>query len=666
MKALVMNIHQAFALALLVNLTVPQLAKALEDQLPTNVSNAEQELSQVVDEASERIADAEQILAPSVGQPPTSELEAQTADTPPTETLAYPLRVSGRFNLGHSSSSAGADGLTQFGGFVPLWQVPGHNVVFLEGSLLLQNGGNLGGNAVLGYRQQLSEQNRTVGGYVAFDNRNTGQASFNQLGFGVETLGETWDLRLNAYLPVGTSRQLVESQTNVSGVMGGTARFQGNSLFFDTTLQSQVTNTYQVALGGVDIEAGGRLLEFANGGDLRGYISPYYLSGPGVSGTFGIRGRLSAQPSPGIELGLGIQYDELFGTNLLGGVRLSLPTGPGRSAASSEEQRVARLGAPLERASAIKVDVQNEVLASQLIQGDPILALNPVTGQPWFFIHVVGNGNGDGSIESPLGSLSNAVAVAQPDGNHIIYVRVGDAAYQGNLAVPDNVRLWSTGPQQQLAIAGLGSVNLPESGAEALPVVLGELTPGNGSQVFGFVELIPLGNVTLNGAIPASDANLNNLQAQLSNNGLPVSNLETFLGLAPGELNGLGLGTVTQGSALTIRITAPVDSTAAFGWNFLTSESTPAGTYNDFSFVSIGGSALQALADTNFGTFTPTSVSGFSEETGPQTFSFGTSYPNGLTFSLGVVDVGDTSVQSGLLLNQTFPVPPVPPVLPAP
>ncbi|WP_156119717.1 inverse autotransporter beta domain-containing protein [Leptolyngbya sp. KIOST-1] len=650
-----MKIYQVFALALSVNLTVPQLAKALESQLPASVPGVGQKLSQVVDRDLESIADAEQTLTPSVGQAPTSALEAQTVDTPSIETLASPPTIRGRFNLGHNSSSAGADGLTQFGGFVPLWQVPGHNVVFLEGSLLLQNSGNLGGNAVLGYRQQLPEQNRTVGGYVAFDNRNTGQASFNQLGFGVETLGETWDLRLNAYLPVGTARQLIESQTSTLGAMSGTARFQGNSLFFDTALQNQVTNTYQAALGGMDIEVGGRLLQFANGGDLRGYISPYYLSGPGVSGTFGIRGRLSAQPSPGLELGMGVQHDEVFGTNLLGSVRLSLPGGPGRSAASPEEQQVARLGAPLERSSTIKVDVQNEVLDSQLIQGEPILALNPATGQPWFFIHVVGDGNGDGSIESPLGNLSNAVAVAQPDGNHIIYVRVGNVAYQGNLTVPDNVRLWSTGPQQQLDIAGLGSVNLPESGAGALPVVLGELIPGNSSQVFGFVELIPLGNVTLNGAIPASDANLSNLQAQLSNNGQPVSALETFLELAPGELNGLGLGTVTQGSALKIRITAPVESTAAFGWNFLTSESTPEGFYNDFSFVSVSGNALQSLADTNFGTFTPTSVPGFNEETGSQTFSFGSNYPNGLTFSIGVVDVGDTSVRSGLLLNQTSP-----------
>lgn len=131
------------------------------------------------------------VLDPTKGVTAESDEALVTDSISEAETMAFPdvatppLTVSPRFNVGHSSSSAGADGLTRVGGFTPIWQTPGHDVVFLEGGLLLDNGGQLGGNAVLGYRQYMPEQNRTLGGYVSYDNRNTGQATFNQMGFGV-------------------------------------------------------------------------------------------------------------------------------------------------------------------------------------------------------------------------------------------------------------------------------------------------------------------------------------------------------------------------------------------------------------------------------------------------------------------------------------------------
>lgn len=645
---------------LLISLGALQSANAFEEEIITAEVEVFEESSQIILDATEgTISESESDEALVTD----SSSGAKTAPLP--DATAPPLNVRARFNISHSSSSAGADGLTQFGGFTPIWQTPGHDIVFLESGLLLDNGGQLGGNAVLGYRQYVPGQNRTLGGYVSLDNRNTGQAAFNQMGFGVETLGETWDLRLNAYLPLGNSRQLVNSQVSTSTTIGDVSRFQGNSLFFDPVSQNQVTNTYQTALGSFDVEVGTRLLRFSNGGDLRGYISPYYLSGPGISGTFGIRGRLSAQPSTGLDLGIGLQHDEVFGTNVFGSVRVNFPGTPGRSAASTEEQLVARLGSSVERASTIKVDVQNELLVNQFVEGQPILAVNPDTGAPWFFIHVADNGNSDGTVESPFGAISDAVAVAQSDGNQIIYVQVGNNPYLGNLTIPDNVRLLSIGPLQQIATTALGQVTLPGSGTGILPVVIGELIPGSGAEVSGFIELISLGNVTFNGVVPASSEGFGSLQALLVSNGVSVNELETFLGVAPGELGTLGSGTVTQGSTLKIRFTAPVDDSLAFAWNFLNNEGVSS-FYNDFSFLAINGSSLQVLADTNFGTFSPSSTPGFGLETGFQNFSFGSDYPTGLVFSIGTVDLRDRAFNSGLIFGGSTEgfIPPVPPVEP--
>ncbi|WOD39432.1 hypothetical protein [Nodosilinea sp. E11] len=597
----------------------------------------------------------------------TPDPEISQAIIPTTETAADALRVGGRFNLGHRSSSSGADGVTNLGGFVPLWQTPGQNIVFLEGGLLLDNGGQLGGTAVVGYRQYLAEQDRTLGGYVAFDNRNTGKASFNQLGFGVESLSETWDIRLNGYVPVGNARQLINSQGSTPEMIGSVPRFGGNSLFFDPVLQNQVANTYQSALGGFDIEAGGRLLQFANGGDLRAYISPYYLNGPGIQGTFGIRGRLATQPRPGINLGVGVQYDEVFGSNIFGSVQLSWPGGPGRSARTPEEQLVARLGSSMERASTVKVDVQNELLVNQFVEGQPILAINPDTGEPWVFIHVASNGNSNGTIESPFSRLADAIALAQPDRNHIIYVGLGNTAYIGDLNtattlpfVPDNVRLWSTGLAQTVNTQ-MGQVMLPGSGTGVLPVVLGELTPGTGSQVSGFIEMIARGNVLFNGVqyvgdvnspnfaaflnqVPASSNDLGNLNVLFNTNvTAAVSNIELLAPLTFLQIAAINSQIPFRGSVLKIRVTAPVEDSASFDWNFLTNEVTAGLNFrrNDYAFITGNeNTSISRLANV-FNSTTVLSVgSGFARETGEQNFTFADSFPNGLSFVIGVFDAG--------------------------
>jgi hypothetical protein len=690
-----MNVAVLFTLsaspALLLGLGLGTVANAVEAELSVDLTESVEILANRADETTEdsfldaqTVGERDEVIAVEEStegdetlEPDPVNPETQPSSLPPADTAATDLRVGGRFTVGHSSSSAGTDGFTNLGGFIPLWQTPGQNVIFLEGGLRLDNGGHLGGNAVLGYRQHLGEQDRTLGGYVAFDNRNTGQASFNQLGFGVETLSETWDLRLNGYVPVGHSRQLIDSQGSTPEMVGSTPRFEGNSLFFDPVLQNQVANTYQTALGGFDIEAGGRLLQFANGGDLRAYVSPYYLNGPGIDSTFGIRGRLAVQPRPGIKLGVGAQYDEVFGSHLFGSVQLSLPGGSGFRGRTPAEQRVARLAAPMERIPTVRVDVQQELLVNQFVEGQPILGLNPETGAPWVFIHVADNGNSDGSIESPFGNLADAIAVAQSDGNQIIYVRTGNTPYQGNVTIPDNVQLWSTGLVQTINTQ-MGTVTLPESGTGVLPVVLGDLTPGAGSEVWGFVELSWLGNIAFLGDVPATSADLANAQILITNGpgstSLATGAYRDFLDLELLDLATLVPFSVpTRGSAVQLRVTAPMDSTPSLTWNFLTNEHNrryglfqalldPA--RNDYGFITVGGSAfLEALADVNAVASNPSTAGlGFTWDTGLHLFDgFEASYGNGFVVGLGVVDVNQRllrpELNSGLFINGiTLPI----------
>ncbi|GAB4181579.1 MAG: hypothetical protein Fur006_16750 [Coleofasciculaceae cyanobacterium] len=138
-------------------------------------------------------------------------------------------------------------------------------------------------------------------------------------------------------------------------------------------------------------------------------------------------------------------------------------------------------------------------------------------------------------------------------------------------------------------------------------------------------------------------------QALITNGGGSVSDasLESFLGLSAGALDGMGNGNATEGSAIKLStLTVAAGTTLTFDWNFLTNESTPSGTYNDFAFVSING--LKELGDTNSTFVLP---SGSVKQTGYKQFSYTFAAAGTYTIGLGVVDVGDKTVDSSLLVD---------------
>lgn len=128
--------------------------------------------------------------------------------------------------------------------------------------------------------------------------------------------------------------------------------------------------------------------------------------------------------------------------------------------------------------------------------------------------------------------------------------------------------------------------------------------------------------------------------------------LEGFLGLTPGTLDGLGNGDATEGSAIKQTFSGTAGQIVTLDWNFLTNESTPAGLYNDFAFISVfplGGTST--LADTNSSSFLQGSNTRFNNETGFNTFSYQLPANGTYTVGLGVVDVSDRILNSGLLVD---------------
>jgi hypothetical protein len=128
--------------------------------------------------------------------------------------------------------------------------------------------------------------------------------------------------------------------------------------------------------------------------------------------------------------------------------------------------------------------------------------------------------------------------------------------------------------------------------------------------------------------------------------GAGVAALESFLGLAPGSLEDLG---VIEGSAIKQTFTVTAGETLSFRWNFLTNQPTPDAVANDFAFYVLDGTLVE-LADTN-SMFVAAPGSGFTDRTGFNTLCLCFASPGTHTLSFGVADVSGESVNSALLVD---------------
>jgi len=406
------------------------------------------------------------LLLLSISSPPMlaqTEAASETADN---------LRIKPRLGIGHTSSGGGFDGFTRLEGFVPLLQTPGKNLTFLEGRLFLDNDdANLGGNLLLGYRTYSANSHRIWGGYMSYDNRHTGHNTFNQLGLGIESLGTIWDFRVNGYLPIGDTRQGV-GDAGVRDIF-----FRRNFLILE---QGQ---NKEAAMGGWDAEVGAKLARIGIDGDLRGYGGLYWYDAEGSSEIWGWRVRLEARPSDNFNLGLSLQNDDLFGTNLVFTVGATFPGSRPQGLGDEDDQVLARLAESVQRTNAIVIDHQDDF--------QEVSATNPETGEPYVFQHVVlGGMGGEGTFENPFGRVENGLDKTVSDGNDIVYVQPGTNPGIPPFTIPDRVQVLSTGPIQQLDTVETGIVQLPLSGAGILPTITpgaaASVTLGNRTTLSGF------------------------------------------------------------------------------------------------------------------------------------------------------------------------------------
>lgn len=397
------------------------------------------------------------VCSPAIAQTTTPESNADESTIPAETGSASDLVISPRIGVGHTSSSGGFDGVTSFQGFIPLDQTPGHDLLFLEPRFLLDNDGNVGGSLLLGYRNYDQDSDRIFGGYVGLDTRETDQSSFYQLGLGLESLGRVWDFRINGYIPIGDTNELID-ETRIDTGFALSTGFQDNYLMLSSRREQRLTRIYEAALFGLDAEVGAKLAEWDEG-DLRAFAGLYFYDAAGIDSTLGWRLRLEARPTQNINLGVALQDDDIFGTNIVFSAGLTWPRVRPRGPLTEEQEVVARLGEPLVRNPGIAVDTYEE--SETIVEETTEPLMNPEEEAPYRFVHVtLGQQGGDGTFENPFGTVQEALNATVSDGNNIVYVDAGNHAVIPALTIPDRVRVLSQGPEQLLA--GMPFPGFPE------------------------------------------------------------------------------------------------------------------------------------------------------------------------------------------------------------
>ncbi|MFG6096661.1 filamentous hemagglutinin N-terminal domain-containing protein [Leptothoe sp. ISB3NOV94-8A] len=291
------------------------------------------------------------------------------------------------------------------------------------------------------------------------------------------------------------------------------------------------------------------------------------------------------------------------------------------------------------------------------IQGDDsidILALyndqTSITGGD-----VVLASNGEISLDAHIGSTGDVqfTTLEQQSANFI-------SLYDPIISADGNVSFGSySGPALKVEATGSITVDgdITITGPDTtLPQILDWESIGDVSfetSQFGFGPDIAPSQIALN------IANGTNAATQ--------AELETFLGLPAGSLDGLGDGTASTGSAITTTFNAEAGDTVSFDWNFVTRLTGNFDTADDFAFVALTGTATTELATSDSPGLNPTSnnfenfprifISPSDASTGAQTFSTVIPANGSYTLSIGLMRQNPSSGNSFLLVENPFPVP---------
>ncbi len=285
----------------------------------------------------------------------------------------------------------------------PVWR---HEFLpFIDFRAHIFNNGQWAFNTGVGVRAEATDE-WILGGNLFYDYRGGKKFSPQQIGGGLEALGEHFDIRLNGYGPIADTDYYARTHVELAGHGAG---------------YKEVAQAALPVIGG---EVGMPFSERCSNAFWYGALGPYYLFQREVheftlGGSWGGQARLAATFMRAFYLECNVTYDKIFKTTVQGVLGVSLPLGPNNLSGRDENNVLcSALAQPV---------IRNEIIPIE----DPeryVPVLNPMTQAPahFFFVNPA-KGGGMGTWEEPFVSLQEAEKASGADDIIIVFPGTYDA-----------------------------------------------------------------------------------------------------------------------------------------------------------------------------------------------------------------------------------------------
>ncbi len=338
------------------------------------------------------------------------------------------------------------------------------STLFVDGQGTLSDDFGGGFNLGVGYRQLTMSSSplmsidpqRILGLGLWTDGQSTSSDNFfTQLGFSLESLGDSFDVRLNGHFPLERNKS---SDPVLTG--SGTPLFVGNNIF-GATEEFSVDTAHSV----IDGEFAKRINDL----EAWAFVGGYQLGGGGIDAT-GFRAGVRGYAVPDLALSLQVTEDDIYATNVMFGVtwfigrtnKCNLPCGT----------LMDRFREPVLRNDFIATTSRRVSRAS----GNALT--DSTSNDAIDIVHVDSNAaaGGDGSFENPFNTLSLADDAGNSREGSIIltHSQSSFSGAAGQLTLQKNQRVLGEGLDADgnqidhlISTNELSSITIPETSAGA-------------------------------------------------------------------------------------------------------------------------------------------------------------------------------------------------------
>lgn len=270
--------------------------------------------------------------------------------------------------------------------FAPIAMPGDESMWFLDAELWLNQNGNLGGDGGFGYRHMIGNWSSIgVNNFFTYD-RSLTDNDYKRYSVGAEWFTNYLGVTANAYIPLNNHAAAIGPPTGAANPF-----FQTNYLYF------QLLQRGEQQLGGGDVEVGTPVpgMEW-----LSVYAGAYHFDSKQSTGFTGVSGRALVDLTSAL-VDVTVQNDKVFGTTVNVGTEFRIGAGP-----FVFTPRYRNLQTQIYD----RVRKRDRILVNQVQTTTLEQAINPATGNPYYFTHVDNTAapGGTGTYESRFNNLGLA------------------------------------------------------------------------------------------------------------------------------------------------------------------------------------------------------------------------------------------------------------------